>query len=342
MAFPFLSEANFEDGTKGHFDTETDTESRLDFPHYSALAAVPGLAMPYRGAYCVRVNLANDGSPADALLQETGSWDTAATGTIFFRLMFYVSSDITMANNDEFAIFQLWSGASTVEAGAYINYTTANGLRIGIGETSASSFLPLTTGVWHCLELKAVVDSGVGNDGTLDGWLDNAAFTQVASLDQGDITSGVVGVVGQDAGTTKGYVLINEVIADDARIGVMVDRFKESAYMTISGHAFIGPGTIDRLSLQSGAATDNVVTVYDTDTGYTTDTTNIVYIGGNTVASEVKDFDLHHGVTVRRGAYVVLSGTNPRAVVGFRAPMSMSEGVMRTYASRRIAGPFGA
>ena len=85
MAFPWLSECNFEDGTKGHFDTETDTETRLDFPHYSELARTPGMGMPWRGAYCARVNLANDGTPANALLQETGSWDTSAGGTIFFR-----------------------------------------------------------------------------------------------------------------------------------------------------------------------------------------------------------------------------------------------------------------
>ena len=64
MAFPFLSEANFEDGTKGHFDSETDTGSRLDIAHYSTLAKIPGLAMPWRGAYAVRVNLATSTNDA--------------------------------------------------------------------------------------------------------------------------------------------------------------------------------------------------------------------------------------------------------------------------------------
>src|SRR3989304_4043146 len=143
MAFQFLSQSNFEDGGLGAFDAETDTETRLDFPHYVTLARTPGLPMPWRGSNCMRVTLVNDGTPADAYVQKTGSWDTAAAGTIYFRFMFYMTSDYVMANNDEFAIFQLWSSTNTVEGGVYVNYTTANGLRIGIGETSASSFMPL-------------------------------------------------------------------------------------------------------------------------------------------------------------------------------------------------------
>lgn len=341
MAFPWLSETGFEDGTRGHFDVETDTETRLDFPHYSALARVPGVAMPWRGAYCMRVALANDGTPADAYLQETGSWDTSGSGTIFFRFMLWVSSDIVMADADEFAIFQLWSGATTVEGGVYINYTTANGLRIGIGDASASQFLGLTTNAWHCLELKYLVDSGP-NDGTLDAWLDGGAFTQVASLDQGAITSGVIGVIGQDAGTSAGTILFDDVIADDARLGPVVDRFKQSIYLTQSGHAFVGPGEVTGISLVAGAATDNTITIYDTDTGYTTDTSNVVYTGGAAVASTTVDLLLNEKIRVKRGAYVVLAGTNPRASLRFNNPHSLSEGGMRTYAAKRIQGPYAS
>ena len=340
MSFPWLSECGFEEGTKGHFDTETDTETRLDFPHYSVLAKTPGLPAPFRGAYCMRANLANDGSPADALVQETGSWDTAASGSIFFRLMFYVTPDITMADADEFAIFQLWSGASTVEGGAYINYTTANGLRIGIGETSASAFLPLTTGMWHCLELKFVVDSGAGNDGTIDGWLDGAAFTQVTALDQGAITSGVVGAIGQDAGTTKGYVLFDDILADDARIGPIVERFSSHMLMTISGHAFVGPGVVDHVQLLSGAGTDNAVSVFDTDVAYTTDSLNVVQELKNTANTQGVDPAAQPCFDLKRGCYVSLSGTNPRAIVKFRSKYQ-SDGAIRSYAARRQPHPIG-
>ena len=341
MAFPYLSEASFGDGTTGHFDTDTDTESRSQVYHYTQLASIPGLPAPYRGAYCYGVNLANDGSPADAYLQETGSWDTAAAGTIFFRLMFWISPTITMANNDEFAIFQLWSGASTVEGGAYINYTTANGLRLGIGETSASEFVALSTGVWHCLELKFLVDSGVGNDGTLDGWLDGAALTQVTALDQGAITSGVMGVIGQDAGTTAGYVLFDNIIADDARIFPPVRRFTQDIMLTQSNHVFVGPGRLENASLLSGAGTDCVLSVYDTDVAYTSSASSAKLELKNTANNETVD---PAGVPVdfQRGCYVTLSGTNPRAIVKFsHTPAYGSDGAIRSFALRRKPAPMG-
>lgn len=340
MAFPYLSEATFDDGTKGHFDVETDTETRLDFPHYSTLANAANQTVPYRGAYCMRAALANDGSPADAYVQETGAWDLAATNSIFFRLVFWVSPNITMANNDEFAILQLWSGATTVEGGAYINFTTANGLRLGIGETSASSFKPLTTGVWHTLELKFVIDSGVGDDGTIDAWLDNGAFTQVTALDQAAITSGVVGVLSQDVGTTAGTVLFDSILADDARIYPITDRFPQTRLLTASEHLFVGPGELERISLLSGAGTDNVLTVYDTDLGVTLDATNIVDEIKNTANSQTVDREMPLRFT--RGCYVTLSGTNPRAVAKIKWANSYSEGAMRLQGQRRTPHRFGA
>lgn len=339
MAFPYLSEAGFEDGTRGHFDAETDTENRLDFPHYSQLL-IPNQTMPFRGAYCMRVTLLNDGSPADAYVQETGSWDLAATNSIFFRVVFWVSPDITMANTDEFAILQLWSGASTVEGGAYINYTTANGLRLGIGETSASSFKPLTTGVWHQLELKFVIDAGGGNDGTIDAWLDGASFTQVTGLDQGAITSGVVGVLSQDAGTTTGTILFDSIVADDARVFPISQRFCETRLITSSEHLFVGSGVIERISLLSGAATDNALTVYDTDIGATNDPSNIVEELKNTANSQVVDRELPLKVT--RGAYIALSGTNPRALAKIKFCSSYSVAGMRNQALDRRPHPLGA
>lgn len=341
MAFPFLSENGFEDGTRGHFDAETDTESRLDFPHYTTMAGMPSRGLPWRGAYCMRANLANDGTPADAYVQETGAWDTSAAGTIFFRLMFYVSRDLVMANADEFAIFQLWSGASTVEGGAYINFTTASGLRLGIGETAATSFTPLTQGVWHCLELKFLIDSGVGNDGTIDAWLDGGALTQVTALDQGVITSGVVGAIGQDVGTTAGTILFDDIFADDARIFAPVERFPQQLLLTQSGHVFVGAGEIEKIDLLSGAATDNVLSVFDTDRAYTSDAGSVVHEIKNVANNEPRPMG-DYPIRLHRGAYVVLTGTNPRALVKIRWANCYSDGAMRNHAVGRVQNAFGA
>lgn len=341
MAFAFLSENGFELGTLGHFDAETDTETRLDFPHYATLARVPGLAMPYRGAYCMRVNLANDGTPADAYVQETGSWDmTAGTNDIYLRLYFWVSSDITMATTNEFAILQFWSATSTVEAGVYINFTTANGLRLGIGEASASVFKPLTTGVWHCLEV--FFDPAGSSAGTFDAWLDGSAFTQVASITNADITSGVVGVLGQDAGTTKGVILFDEIVADDARIFPIAYRWAHEILFTASGHAFVGPGLVKNVQLLSGAGTDCVVSLYDTDIGNTDDASKIKSELKNTANSQHVD-PSDRRLRFDRGCYVALSGTTPRAIVSIeRAPGHFSEGTIRSQGLHRNAHPLGA
>lgn len=343
MAFPFLSEENFETGTRGHFDAETDTETRLDFPHYSALSRVPGLPAPYRGAYCMRVNLANDGTPADAYVQETGSWDTAADGSaIYFRWKLFVTNNITMANTNEFAIHQLWSSTDTVEGGVYINFTTANGLRIGIGDASASSFAPLTTGVWHTVEVLYTIDNDVANDGTIDAWLDGGALTQVTGLDQAAITSGVLGVLGQDAGTTAGTVLFDQVVADDERIYPISDRWTQEIKITKDQHVFVGTGIVDNVTLVSGAATDCTLDLYDTDIGATNDASNVKLHLNNTANNEMVD---PAGVPVQftRGCFVSLGGTNPYAIVKLRSAKAWgSDGAVRSHGIKRRPHPLGA
>lgn len=339
MAFAYLSDNGFETGAAGHFDVESDNDSRLDFPHYSTLAAIPGMPAPYRGAYCLRVNLGT--STTAAYVQETGSWDTSADGTIWHRLYFWLSTDVVMANSDEFAIFQLWSSTNTVEAGVYINYTTANGYRVGLGETSASQLKPLTLGQWHCVEIGCNIDAGGGNDGTIDGYLDGSAFTQITGVDQGAITSGVVGVMGQDSGTTRGIVLIDEVAADDARIGPYANRWPHQLVMTTSGHVFVGPGTVSAVELYAGAATDGVLTLYDTDVGSTTDATNFTIELKNTSNSQRVAYE-GSPLRFKRGCYVSLAGTAPRGIVKIeRAPFYFSDGAIRTFGRRRRAHPLG-
>lgn len=340
MAFPWLSECTFDDGTSGHFDTESDGDSRLDFPHYGALSKVPGDPIPYRGAYCARVDLSV--GTTDAYLQETGSWDTALDGTIYFRFYFYVSSDITMTDTNEFGIFQLWSATNTVEGGAYINYTTANGLRIGIGETSASSFKTLTTDKWHCLELFYTIDDGASNDGSVDAWLDGSAFTQVGSLDQGAITSGVIGVVGQDAGTTVGKVYFDQVVADDARIFPFTDRWSQEMTITQSQHVALGNCIVDNVTLIDGGSGDCVLRIFDTDTGYTSDESNVkVHLSAATASDTIDPAGMP--VSCHRGAYVLLAGTNPKAVVKLRSAVGFgSEGAIRNIGVKRTPHYLGA
>ncbi len=332
MAHPWLTGNGFEDGTLGHFDAEVDTESRLDFPHYTTLAGIPGMPMPYRGAYCARVNLV---TTADAYLQETGSWDTAAAGVIYFRFYFWMGGGPVMATTNEFVIFQLWSGVADVEASVVVNYTTADGYRIGVGEAAGAQFLPLVLNQWHCVELRVDVDAGGGNDGTLDLTVDGVAATQVTGLNQAAITSGVIGVVGQDAGTTQGIVLFDDVIADDAQIYPNRSRYPYHRVVTFSQHLFVGPGAVVMAVTQTVGASDTAK-FYDTDTASTTDESNLVIELNNAKfdAANTGPF------VFQRGCYAVLSSDARVDVLLSRAtdgPRYYTAGAQRLYGQRRKA-----
>ena len=337
MAFPFLVEEGFEAGTLGAFDAESDSANRLSFPHYSTLARFPGLSAPYRGAFCMMVELAP--SATDAYVQETGGYDTSAAGTIWVRFQLYVSANLTMATTDELAIFQLWSGTNTVEGGVYINFTTASGVRLGVGESTASQFLSLSLGQWHTVELQAVIDSGGPNDGTLTLYLDGAAATQVTGLDQAAITSAVYGVIGQDAGTTAGYVLFDDCMADDLQLYNRTIRFPQVVLLTASGHVFMGQGGIEDLTVIDGGSGNSTADLYDTDMGNTTDLQRLV-ASAATTSNSARDNAANMPVQVRRGCYVLLGGTNPRALVKIgQSQAYWSDAAIRNHGLKRIAAP---
>lgn len=338
MAIPYLSNFNAEQGDKGHFESETDTGARLDFPHYSDLAREPNISMPYNGAYCLRVDLAK--STSDAYLEETGSWDTAASGTIYFRWMLWVHPGITMANNDQFNILLLQSAGPVSEVVAGLIYTTAGGLKFGVGETAITSSLPIQTGKWIPVEVKAVIDSGAGNDGTIDYWVNGVAGTQVASLDQGAITQGRFGVVGQDAGTTAGVLLMDDLIADDARVYWPAERFPSMVPINATGHIFVGPGSVEGLSLLTTTSGDNIK-LYDTDVAYTSDATSAVFeVDASNLVS------MSGPVYFHRGCYAVVTGSSCRGQVfltrnwqkpGVTPPKYYNEAGMRRYGQLRKA-----
>jgi hypothetical protein len=73
---------------------------------------------------------------------------------------------------------------------------------------------------------------------------------------------------------------------------------------------------------------------------YTSDPANVLVELKNTANSELVQHELP--VRVTRGCYVVLSGTNPRALVKIRWANSYSDGAIRQQGQRRTAHRFGA
>jgi len=332
VAFPYIYETNFETGDESEWTgTGSDANGVLAVEHYSELFRRPGLAMPFRGAYCLRTNLV--GAASTQYVAEDTGFDITAGNEIFVAFNLFISSDLVMATTNEFNVMQL---NDTAEFAVGINFTTANGVRIGVGETGPASatLTPFTLGQWHTVETQFHLDAGGGDDGLINWWFDGTAMTGVTGLDQAAITLGRVGAIGVDAGTTAGNILVDRVIVDDARIHP-APRFPETIEITKTGHIFVGPGTIDAATLLSGAGTDCVLQIYDTDEAEIEEWKTKTLLK-NTANNEVVD-SAHMPVNINRGAYCVLSGSNPRALVK-TATLSAyaSDGAIRTYAQNRV------
>lgn len=336
MAFAWLFEGNFESGDNSEWDSEADTGSLLDFPHYTTLAAIPGMEVPWRGAYCARIVL---GDTNDHTLT-AGAVNISADGTFGVRFMLYLHSDVTATADDTFPLLEL-QASSTVEIAVGLKITASSGaIELGVGETAPSSFAanPLQTGRWYQVEVHGNIDSGGGSDdGDATLRLDGASVATLSGLTQNAITDAVFGSQDTES-TTTGTILLDEFVADDARVGIMEDRWPEEVYLTKSSHVFVGPGQVDNTTLRSGAGTDCVLEVYDTDTADTTSIYNQRAALANTANNEIVDPAGMPVLDIRRGCYVALSGTNPRAIVKVRRAVAWgSTGAVRQYGIRRTA-----
>ena len=341
MSFPWIFEANHERGDTIDYDSETDTASQLDFPHYSELARFPwsGCA-PHTGAYCMRATLS--GGTADAYVVE-GDWDIGATVNRFARFSIWFSPNFDATADDTVAV-QEFLATATIETSFGFRYVAATDvINLGIGELVPTSFGPaIEKGVWYTVELDMQNDPG-SNDGTIDIYVTKAGdpaattvyATQVASLDQGAITTGRLGVQDHLA-TTTGVILFDDVVFDDARI-YPTPRYSTQKTFTKSGHFFVGAGDLASAALLTDEATNKVI-LYDTNTADTLSDQDFVAeleLDNQTSISGPIHFE--------KGCYVELSGTDPRAQVtivldsdvpGAEGPTAYEDALVRQHGLR--------
>lgn len=339
--FPYDVHHNFEDGQldAGDWDAQTDTEAKLDNAHYSELAAMGNLrGAPYRGAWCMRVNLAL--GTAAAFVEENDVNITLATEDMWLSFALFVSSGLVMANTDTFDLV-LFRSASANENTISLQFTTASGFQLGTGETVVYGG-SLTLDKWHQVELNYIPATSSAGVSTL--YLDGTQIATDADMTDIAITSARFGAMNMDAGTTAGIVLIDDIrIAlggvTQARIHPYRQRFPEVLMLEKSAHVFVGSGKICGVTLLSGGVADNVLSVYDTDTGVVVDTTNKLLEVRNTAANETVDAAALP-VHVNRGAYIELTGTDPRALIkiGYAKGYS-SDGAIRTIGARYSRSP---
>jgi hypothetical protein len=337
MSFPFDFQENFESGSGGNFNGETDVDAKLNFRHYTQLVASPPHTPPYRGAYAMHIDLS--GGTNDAYVNEDDGFDHASEVTRHLRFYFYASG-LTMAASDRFDIFELHSAGAVEAAIGIVN--TAGTIQIGASETAASAqqLADLIQNQWHCIEMTVLVDQDADADGTIDFYLDGAQVgSQITGLTATTTTTARFGAIGIDAGTTAGHLLFDEIVYDDARVYGFRSRYPQQMMLTDDGHMYVGGGRIKQVTLWPGAAADCQLLVYDTDEANTNDAANLIIPPIlNTTASVPVTVEVDKGIGYfQRGCYVSISPgttTNPRALISFDHALT-SEGLVKQHARRR-------
>lgn len=312
MAFPYLVHENWSGGSAAVLTSETDTNNAGTVMHFSRMAErEPGL-YPLAGdaafGYVVDLKRANG---AAAYMQGTISVAAGSTAYLAFPCM--ISENIEAEHGDAIVLAELLSGGTTSELAIEAVFDDARGWLIGVS-TDGGSFdrdkaAKIDEGEVYHVELKFTV--GNTTDGTAQLFLEDeeagAAFTGLThaafdTLRIGNVSTDVI---------QHGYVVFGEVILDDAQVFPMDDddKFDKSFVVDKSCHLFVGEGEVIAVELELGNS-DNAAVLYDTDRaeawrGHIRALLN----------SELKVLPTDEPVDFMEGAYLVLSGTNPRAVV---------------------------
>jgi len=342
MAFPPVFQENYEDGSRGNWDAETDSQSILSFPHYSTLARQEPHAIPFRGNYACQVDLAGHTGTTAATLQHN-ALDMSVNTTRHFRWYMYVSN-LVIAASDRLQIFSI--RATNTEHVVVEILNSAGSILLRAGQNSTGGTLrstSLTQNTWLCVELSLLYDGDGSGDGTIDFFVQGAQVgAQLTALTQAASTrfnlGTFVGATGVNTGITSGIILFDEFMIDDERVYPFYERFPQRMVLTESGHVAAGPGRISEITLLSGGAADNTLRVFDSDAAVITDPTNLIVPElRNMNANETVPWDIKpDSGYFNRGVYVDLTGTDPRAMVTL-ADGLITEGAKKSYARRRSA-----
>ncbi|MGH9910750.1 MAG: hypothetical protein ACRD32_08920, partial [Nitrososphaerales archaeon] len=297
------------------WDSETDVAGALNVRHYSFLAkqdaTIVGPSAPYRGAYCLEINMLGD--TADHVLIE-GDIDIADTVTRYTRFALFIGKDVTGVT-DIFNIFELQGTADAVEAAIGLRITTGvSTVEIGIGQIAPAAFAtqPLQKGKWYQIELVTLASTTAV--GTSDLYVDGTLVQGINTITNTAVLRGVLGTQ-NTLSTTLGHLFFDQFVFDDTRVGPIATRYPETLWITKSQHVCVGQSDLLNVTLLPGTGTNSVLKIYDTDTATTLDEGNIVAHLFNLTGSEPPIDLADVPVCVRRGAYVELAGTAPRALV---------------------------
>lgn len=337
MGFPFIFESNFESGVTAEWDSETtDTLNRLNIRHYSFLAredvTTVGAIAPYKGAYCMEI-LCGGETAAHQLIE--GDLDAVDTATVWSRFYLFIGNDFTATADDIFNIFE-FNSAAAVERAVSLRITAATQeINLGVGKVAGTvwSDTALERGRWHCIEAKEVVQTA--GTGTGDVYLNGSLVASITTLTDIANTTGSLGTKNV-LSTTSGHLYFDCFVFDDLQVGMYKDRYPEVQYLSKTAHVCLGQSELLNITLLPGAGTNNILRIFDTDSADILGDANIVAELNNLTASEPPIDLADVPLCVKRGAFIQLSGTNPRALVHIGASQGyVSHGRVRQLGSKR-------
>ena len=326
MAFAFKFEDNFEVGSAANWTATVGTQVAVE--SYKELARQRNWGVPYRGAYALQATFGVD---TDSYVRSTSL--TITSGDVDdTKFMLYIGKDVEATTTTEVAIFQHLPAIAAVG----LRIEAGGDIKFGIRSTSAAlttSPIVLERGVYYTVELET--DSTTTN--TCTARIDELGIvvTTANAAATGSTTEGWLGVIGIGAGSlanVSGTLTLDRIIHDSDRIYGDSNRFPSRQVMTKSGHAFVGPGRITDLTLIAGLGTDCVITIYDTDDATRFPDTLVMRLTNNTSGESVSYSGLQP-IVIHKGAYITMSGTEPRAVVTIASAAAYgNEAALRSFA----------
>lgn len=306
--FPYDFESNFELGSTSEWTSVVGTQ--VSVKSYKELSTQRVWGIPYRGAFALHAEFGVD---TDSYVRSTDVTVASAT-TEDDKVMLYIGKDVEAATTTEVAIIEHLPAVAAVgiriEAGGDILF----GIRSGSAALTTSP-IPLERGKYYTVELE--IDTT--NAGTCTARIEESGIVVTTTNTEatGATTEAKLGIIGISAGSladVSGTITLDSYIHAEERIYGDDSRFPSRQQITKTAHAFIGPGTLDDIQLISGCGTDNVMSVYDTEESDITNANLIARVSNSETYQSVQYNGLKP-IKVHKGAYIVLEGCNPRAII---------------------------
>ena len=307
-SFPYVFESNFEVGSASEWTATVGTQVAVE--SYKELSRQRKWGVPFRGAYALQATFGVD---TDSYVRSTtiaiGSGSSAHS-----RVMLYIGKDVEATTTTEVVFYEhlpaIASVGLRIESGGDIFF----GIRSGSAALTVST-IALERGKYYTVELHA--DTTNTNTCTARIVETGDELTTANGEATAATTEGRLGVIGVGAGSLAaitGTITLDGLVHDSARVYGHLERFPQRQLISKTAHAFISAGRIDDIQLIAGAGTDCVLEIYDTDSA-DTNPENLVAKMTNIASEEAVSFDGRVPLYVFKGAYVVLSGTDPRALI---------------------------